>query len=162
MTSPHTIAEQSVLTELFIKSSNQTVIIGVGKYARQREWEEGWEVWCWYCLYPQVWDCREVLVCPPPTPTLPSTQILSTPSCSPERLTGQPSWGGQKIFQAGNIWEIKLNIFRLVESQRMESLRQAEARASSFLSPFSKGKIFLFNLKRDLGLSPFLIAFISL
>ena len=29
---------------------------------------------------------------------------------------------------------------RMVESQRMESLRQAEARASSFLSPFSKGK----------------------
>ena len=43
----------------------------------------------------------------------------------------------------------------------MESLRQAEARASSFLSPFSKGKIVLLNLKRDLELSRFLIAFIS-
>ena len=33
--------------------------------------------------------------------------------------------------------------FRLVESQRIESLRQAEARANSFLNPYTKGKTVL-------------------
>ena len=35
---------------------------------------------------------------------------------------------------------------RLVETQRLESLRQAEARASSFLSSFSKGKVILVSI----------------
>ena len=116
-------------------------------------------LWCLYCLYPQVWVCLVALDCPPPTPPTPtplSTQIPSTLSCWPGGLTGRQSSGQWKIIQ-GKYFRTKIktkNIFRLVESQRMESLRQAEARATSFLSPFSKGKTFFFNLKRNLWLSP--------
>ena len=41
---------------------------------------------------------------------------------------------------------MKKNIFRLVESHRLESLRQAEARANTFLNSFSKGKSTFPNL----------------
>ena len=46
-------------------------------------------------------------------------------------------WGRLPQFPGGRVTEL---CCRLVESQRLESLRQAEARATSFLSSFSKGE----------------------
>ena len=50
-------------------------------------------------------------------------------------------WGRLPQFPGGRVTEL---CCRLVESQRLESLRQAEARATSFLSSFSKGEKIVF------------------
>ena len=116
------------------------------------------------CAVLQAWAWPPGCCRPPPAPTAtpPSTPpTRSTPSCSPGRRSGPPSCRrgstctGEVVFLSFPAAVTEL-CCRLVESQRLESLRQAEARATSFLSSFSKGE----KLKCQAPCRPLLLCYV--
>ena len=104
------------------------------------------------CLWVQGW------LSPPATPPTLTTPLPSPPSSSTTSTWERPRWGRGLICRGETATLITSHnlddhlvdhlddqlgdhvvLSRMVETQRLESMRAAEARANSFLNPYSKG-----------------------